>query len=50
LLESKTAEFVDEELKPYIGFMMEFVERAQLEKSLDKIDAGMYQGKCIFLF
>jgi hypothetical protein len=40
-MEAKIAEFVDEELKPAFGYLIEFVLRAELEKAVDTLDAGM---------
>ncbi|KAJ3070045.1 hypothetical protein HDU98_006918 [Podochytrium sp. JEL0797] len=46
-LEIKTGEFVEEELKNTnggFGFLMEFVDRAELEKNLDTLDTGRFES------
>ncbi|KAI8615484.1 Sac2 family-domain-containing protein [Chytriomyces sp. MP71] len=43
-LETKTGEFVEEELKNAFGFLMEFVDRAELEKNLDTLDTGRFEA------
>ncbi|KAI9348662.1 Sac2 family-domain-containing protein [Obelidium mucronatum] len=45
-LESKTGEYVEEELKKKagFGFLMEFVDRAELEKNLDTLDTGRFES------
>jgi hypothetical protein len=39
-METKVLEYVDEELKPYIGYLTEFVERAELEKNVETLEIG----------
>ncbi|KAJ3025912.1 UNVERIFIED_CONTAM: hypothetical protein HDU68_006497 [Siphonaria sp. JEL0065] len=45
-LETKTGEYVEEELKKRagFGFLMEFVDRAELEKNLDTLDTGRFES------
>ncbi|KAJ3265746.1 hypothetical protein HDU77_004014 [Chytriomyces hyalinus] len=43
-LESKTGEFVEEELKNEVGYLMEFVDRAELEKNLDTLDVSRFEA------
>ncbi|KAJ3309539.1 hypothetical protein HDU76_003578, partial [Blyttiomyces sp. JEL0837] len=42
-MEVKKAEFIDEELKPMLSFLIEFVERAELEKNLDNLDTTRFE-------
>ncbi|KAJ3031355.1 UNVERIFIED_CONTAM: hypothetical protein HDU68_004772 [Siphonaria sp. JEL0065] len=48
-LETKTGEYVEEELKKRagFGFLMEFVDRAELEKNLDTLDTVVSTAKPI---
>ncbi|KAJ3296154.1 hypothetical protein HDU79_007408 [Rhizoclosmatium sp. JEL0117] len=44
-LETKTGEFVEEELKKIgFGFLTEFVDRAELEKNLDTLDTSRFES------
>ncbi|KAJ3117755.1 Vacuolar protein sorting-associated protein 52 [Phlyctochytrium bullatum] len=43
ILEGKIAEYVEEELKPVFGYLMEFVTRASLEKSVDTLDTDRFE-------
>ncbi|KAJ3130428.1 hypothetical protein HK100_008030, partial [Physocladia obscura] len=42
-LETQTGEFVEEELKNRFGFLMEFVDRAELERNLDVLDTSRFE-------
>ncbi|KAI9350471.1 Sac2 family-domain-containing protein, partial [Zopfochytrium polystomum] len=43
-LEAKIVEFVDEEMKPHISFLMEFVERAELENDVETLEIGRFES------
>ncbi|KAI8854929.1 Sac2 family-domain-containing protein [Chytridium lagenaria] len=43
ILEGKIAEYVEEELKPVLGYLMEFVTRAELEKNVDVLDTDRFE-------
>ncbi|KAJ3216643.1 Vacuolar protein sorting-associated protein 52 [Dinochytrium kinnereticum] len=43
ILEGKIADYVEEELKPVLGYLVEFVTRAELEKNVDVLDTDRFE-------
>ncbi|KAJ3105839.1 hypothetical protein HDU97_007483 [Phlyctochytrium planicorne] len=43
ILEGKITEYVEEELKPVFGYLLEFVTRAELEKTVDVLDTDRFE-------